>query len=386
MGARRLAILGATGSIGGNALELVRANPGDFEVVLLSANSRKAELERLGACFPGALLALGGEDAPSGVTPPGITTSVITHRGREGLLAAIAGAGAEITVNGIAGAAGLLPSLAALRAGSALALANKETVVMAYPLVQALAAERGLPVIPVDSEHAAVFRLLEAHGRKAAEEIILTASGGPFRHYSRECLRTVKAAEALAHPTWNMGPKISVDSATMANKGLEVIEAVRLFGMRPEQVKVVIHPQSVVHSLVRMRDGALYAQLSRPDMRLPIQEALYWPETAPSPFGALDLPGLRLDFEEPDGERFPLLPLAYEAARQGGLYPCAYNGANEEAVAAFFQGRAGFLDIPDIVQYVLEKDWGGEMDLESVAETDRRSRETAAQRIGSKPV
>jgi 1-deoxy-D-xylulose-5-phosphate reductoisomerase len=358
---RRLAILGATGSIGGGALELVRANPGDFEVVLLSANSRKAELERLGAEFPGAGLAL-GRDLP----------------------AAIAGAGAEITVNGIAGAAGLAPSLAVLRAGSALALANKETAVMAYPLVRALAAERGLPIIPVDSEHAAVFRLLEAHGRKAVAEVILTASGGPFRRYSREQLRAVKAADALAHPTWNMGPKITVDSATMANKGLEVIEAVRLFDMRPEQVKVVIHPQSVVHSLIRMRDGALYAQLSRPDMRLPIQEALYWPETAPSPFGALDLPGLRLDFEKPDGERFPLLPLAYEAVRRGGLYPCAYNGANEEAVAAFFRGRAGFLDIPDIVQYVLEKDWGGEMDLESVAETDRRSRETAAQRIGSK--
>jgi 1-deoxy-D-xylulose-5-phosphate reductoisomerase len=183
-----------------------------------------------------------------------------------------------------------------------------------------------------------------------------------------------------------MGPKITVDSATMANKALEVIEAVRLFDMKPEQVKVVIHPQSVVHSLIRMRDGALYAQLSRPDMRLPIQEALYWPETAPSPFGTLDLPGLRLDFEEPDGKRFPLLPLGYEAARRGGLYPCAYNGANEEAVAAFFRDQIGFLDIPDIVRYVLEHDWGGSMDLESVAETDRRSRETAARKIGSKSV
>jgi 1-deoxy-D-xylulose-5-phosphate reductoisomerase len=356
-----VAILGATGSIGGSALEVVRAHPGDFDVVLLSAKSRAGELEKLGASFPGARLVLGAE-----------------------LLPAIGEAGAEITVNGIAGAAGLAPSLACLKAGSALALANKETVVMAYPLVRALAEEGGLPIIPVDSEHAAVFKLLE--GREPAVEIILTASGGPFRRYSLEQLRGVKAADALTHPTWNMGPKITVDSATMANKALEVIEAVRLFDMEPERVKVVIHPQSVVHSLIRMPGGALYAQLSRPDMRLPIQEALYWPDTAPSPFGALDLPGLSLDFEEPDGNRFPMLPLGYDAARLGGLYPCAFNGANEEAVTAFFRGRAGFLDIPDIVRYVLERDWGGAMDLESVMDTDRKAREIAAARIGSRSI
>ncbi|MDR1970773.1 MAG: 1-deoxy-D-xylulose-5-phosphate reductoisomerase [Treponema sp.] len=374
---KRLAVLGATGSIGSSTLEVVGARGEDFEVVLLSAHSNAAALEKLGARFPGALLVLsGGADSRLSLAPgPSAAGSF-----RLSLAEAIAEAGADITVNGIAGAAGLAPSLDSLRAGSALALANKETAVMAYPLVKALAAERGLPVIPVDSEHAAVFRLLE--GRAGVEEIILTASGGPFRHYSLEQLRLVKPEEALAHPTWTMGPKITVDSATMANKGLEVIEAVRLFGMKPDQVKVVIHPQSVVHSLVRTRGGALYAQLSRPDMRLPIQEALYWPESAPSPFGALDLAGLRLDFEEPDGERFPMLPLAYGAAGLGGLYPCAYNGANEEAVSAFFRGAVGFLDIPDIVRYVLDQDWGGALDLESVLETDRRSREEAAARIG----
>jgi 1-deoxy-D-xylulose-5-phosphate reductoisomerase len=274
--------------------------------------------------------------------------------------------------------------MAVLRARSALALANKETVVIAYPLVEALAKEQGVPIIPVDSEHSAIFRLLEAHGRDRAAEIILTASGGPFRSYSREQLKTVKPQEALAHPTWNMGPKITVDSATMANKGLEVIEAVRLFHLDVEGVTVVIHPQSVVHSLIRMVDGALYAQLSRPDMRLPIHGALYWPETAPSPFGALDLYGLRLDFERPDGERFPMLPLAYEAARVGGLYPCAYNGANEAAVAAFFRGELGFLEIPDIVRYVLDREWRGNLDMESVMETDKGSREIAAARIGER--
>ncbi|MDR2135766.1 MAG: 1-deoxy-D-xylulose-5-phosphate reductoisomerase [Treponema sp.] len=369
---RRLAILGATGSIGTAALDVARANAEDFDIVLLSANRSAAALEKLGAEFPRALRALGAADAGSRVS----------RRGREALLAAIGEAGADITVNGIAGAAGLLPSLAALRSGSSLALANKETAVLAYPLVKALAEDMGAPVIPVDSEHAAVFKLLEAHGRDGVREIILTASGGPFRRHSLRQLETVSVKEALAHPTWNMGPKITVDSATMANKGLEVIEAVRLFDMKPEQVKVVIHPQSVVHSLVRLAGGALYAQLSRPDMRLPIQEALYWPETPPTPLGVLDLAGLRLDFEAPDGERFPMLPLAYEAARLGGLYPCAYNGANEEAVNAFFQGRAGFLDIPRVVRYVLDRDWGGELTLESIAEADRGSRELAASRIG----
>jgi 1-deoxy-D-xylulose-5-phosphate reductoisomerase len=356
---KRVAILGATGSIGASTLDVIGAHPGDFEVVLLSANSRVAELETLGARFPGARLVLGAE-----------------------LLTAIGEAGADITVNGIAGAAGLAPSLAALRSRSSLALANKETVVMAYPLAAALAQEQGVPIIPVDSEHAAVFKLLEAQGRDRVRGIILTASGGPFRLYDRERLKAVTAAEALAHPTWNMGPKITVDSATMANKGLEVIEAVRLFGMGPDQVTVVIHPQSVVHSFIRMADGALYAQLSRPDMRLPIQDALYWPAVPTSSFGDLDLPGLRLDFDKPDGERFPMLPLAYEAVRLGALYPCAYNGANEEAVAAFFRGQLGFLDIPAIVHYVLEQDWGGNLDLESVMETDRRSRKIAAARIG----
>ncbi|MDR1443618.1 MAG: 1-deoxy-D-xylulose-5-phosphate reductoisomerase [Treponema sp.] len=369
---KRLAILGATGSIGRAALDVVRAGQEDFEIVLLSAHTGAAALERLGTEFPGAALVLCGE-GPAG---PRI------RRGREALPDAIGEAGADITLNGIAGAAGLLPSLAALRARSALALANKETVVLAYPLVKALAEEQGVPVIPVDSEHAAVFRLLEAHGRDRVREIILTASGGPFRRHSLRQLEKVTVREALDHPTWSMGPKITVDSATMANKGLELIEAVRLFGMEPDRVKVVIHPQSVVHSLIRMDDGALYAQLSRPDMRLPIREALYWPELSPFPFGDLDLPGLHLDFEAPDEERFPMLPLAAEAARRGGLYPCAYNAANEEAVEAFFQGRAGFLDIPAIVRYVLDRDWEGELSLESITEADGRSRRIAASRIG----
>jgi 1-deoxy-D-xylulose-5-phosphate reductoisomerase len=370
---RRLALLGATGSIGRSALDLIRAGGEDFEPALFSSHSRAGELLALGREFPGARLALSGP--PGGEAPGGIH-----YRGPEGLLEAIAGAGAELTLNGIAGAEGLAPSLAALRAGSHLALANKETLVMAGPLVLEEARRRNLEVIPVDSEHAAIASLLGAHGREAAAEILLTASGGPFRNYTREELARVSPREALAHPTWKMGPKITVDSATMANKGLEVIEAVRLFGVEPERVRVLIHPQSVVHSLLRLRDGTIYAQLSPPDMRFPIHRALYWPrgEEREAALGELSFDALSLEFGKPDGEKFPLLPLAYEAARRGGLYPAAYNAANEEAVAAFLGGRAGFLAIPRIVGYVLDGDWGGSPgDYEAVMDADRRARERA---------
>jgi 1-deoxy-D-xylulose-5-phosphate reductoisomerase len=346
---KRVAVLGATGSIGKSALDVIRRGPEDFEVALLSSHTNIAALKELGKEFPGALLACSGSGGPETGGP--------FFSGGEGLLRAIAESGADITVNGVSGAAGLLPSLAAIRSGSDLALANKETVVMAGPQVFALAREKKVKILPVDSEHSAIFHLMEAHGTDRVDEILLTASGGPFRTFSRKQMEAVCAKDALAHPTWNMGPKITVDSASLANKGLEVIEAVRLFDLAPEKITVLIHPQSVVHSLVRMKDGAVYAQLSRPDMRLPIHEALYWPETRPSPFGALDFRGLELGFEAPDTERFPMLTLAYEAARRGGLYPCVYNGANEAAAAAFLEGRIGFLDIPRIVEYVLNRDF-----------------------------
>ncbi|GHV37695.1 1-deoxy-D-xylulose 5-phosphate reductoisomerase [Spirochaetia bacterium] len=361
---RRIAILGATGSIGRSTLDVIRENiragRDDFEVVLLSSYTDQEGLLRLGEEFPGAV-------------------PVLAQKG--GLIKAIAEAGPDITVNGIAGAAGLEPSVAAIRAGSDLALANKETIVMAGPLVFNLAAEKKVKIIPVDSEHSAIFNLLNAHGRDNAEEILLTASGGPFRKYTLKELESVTAKDALAHPTWKMGPKITIDSASMANKGLEVIEAARLFEMAPEKIKVLVHPQSVVHSMIRMKDGAVYAQLSRPDMRLPIHEALFWPEPRPSPFGALDFENLSLDFERPDEEKFPMLPLAYRAARLGGLYPCVYNGANEAAVEAFFAGRADFLDIPRIVEYVLSKQWNtGEPDMKSILEADRIARELASEK------
>jgi 1-deoxy-D-xylulose-5-phosphate reductoisomerase len=378
---KRVAILGATGSIGKSALDVVRRGAGDFEPVLLTSHTNAAGLGELKREFPGALLALSGGGEPD--LPAG---HGISFFGAAGLLQAIAAAEADITVNGISGAAGLAPSMAALDSSSDLALANKETVVMAGPLVFDRARQKNVKILPVDSEHSAVFHLIEAHGAHNVEEILLTASGGPFRKLPPEAMKTVTAKEALAHPTWNMGPKITIDSASLANKGLEVIETVQLFNIPPEKITVLVHPQSVVHSMVRMKDRAVYAQLSRPDMRLPIHEALYWPEITTSPFGELDFRGLTLEFEEPDGEKFPMLGLAYQAARKGGIYPCVYNGANEAAAAAFLSGRIGFLDIPRIVDYVLTRDWESPeyqelRDIFPVLAADTRARNEAEEFI-----
>ena len=381
---KRVAVLGATGSIGTSALDVLLQGKSDFEVVLLSAHKNAGALAQAARPWPGADTVLSGAE-----------------NGRQRLLAAIAAVGAApaaerdlssegsppaIVLNGICGAAGLEPSMAAIEAGCNLALANKETLVMAGSLVLARAKEKNVQIIPVDSEHSAVFHLLEAHGRGALDEIILTASGGPFRNATSREMENVRPQDALAHPTWNMGAKISIDSASMANKGLEVIEAARLFNMSPEKIKVVIHPQSIIHSMIRMKNGAVYAQLSCPDMRLPIFEALHWPqpctEGTPPPVGQLDFTALTLEFSAPDMEKFPLLALAYDVVKQGGLYPCAYNGANEAAVAAFLAGRIGFLDIGRITRQVLDRDWSAEpQDISSVMEADQRAKELTEKKI-----
>ncbi|MDR2499799.1 MAG: 1-deoxy-D-xylulose-5-phosphate reductoisomerase [Treponema sp.] len=376
---KKVAVLGATGSIGRSALDVIRAEGDSYEPVLFSSHRNLGGLLALSQEFPAAALALTGVETEA--PPQGVL------RGMAGLRRGIAEAAADMVVNGIAGAAGLEPSLLALEAGADLALANKETVVMAAPLVFALAAKRGRRILPVDSEHAAIFNLLEAHGREAVEELILTASGGPFRGCSREELSRISPDEALRHPTWKMGPKISVDSATLANKGLEVIEAAGLFDFPPGAVTVAVHPQSIVHSMVRLKNGAIYAELSQPDMRLPIHNALAYPLCGPCAFGRLDFNGLTLEFEKPDLERFPLLPLAYQAARLGGPYPVIYNAANEAGVAAFLAKSIGFLDIPQVVEYVMSNDWqAGTWNLREagvfeglalILETDRKARNAA---------
>jgi 1-deoxy-D-xylulose-5-phosphate reductoisomerase len=359
---KRTAVLGATGSIGKSSLDVISRNKDDFEVVLLSANSNCRELEQLSNRLPSAVCVLSGGQG-----------------GRQKLLDAIASAQADITINGISGAAGLEPSLAAIESGSNLALANKETIVMAGKLVLSLAKEKNVKIIPVDSEHSAVFHLIEAHGGgDSISEIILTASGGPFRKFSLKEMENVTVQDALAHPTWKMGQKITIDSATMANKGLEIIEACAFFNMPSFKIRVVIHPQSIVHSMVRLSSGIIYAQLSRPDMRHPIHDALYWPQTAPSGLEILNFDSLTLEFEKPDSKKFPMLNLAREAAERGRLYPCAYNAANEEAASAFLGGTIGFLDIHKITDYVLEEDWTSDYSgKEAVLEADAKARSRA---------
>ncbi|MCL1992999.1 MAG: 1-deoxy-D-xylulose-5-phosphate reductoisomerase [Spirochaetes bacterium] len=358
---KRVAVLGATGSIGKSAIDILSKDRDSFDVVLLTAHRDFAALERLSALWPSALCLLAGGEG-----------------GRERLLAAILQAGADITINGIAGAAGLEPSLAAMQGGGSLALANKETIVMAAPLVFKLAAEKNAAVIPVDSEHSAVFNILKAHGRENVAGIILTASGGPFRRATLEEMERASPHDALAHPTWNMGAKISIDSATMANKGLELIEAAYFFNLPQEKIEVTVHRQSIVHSMVRFVNGAIYAQLSKPDMRHPIHDALYWPSTVSSGLEPLSFDNLTLEFEKPDLQKFPMLSLARNATGEGGLYPCAYNAANEVAVEAFLAERIGFLDIPRIVAAVLEKDWKcAPCDLPTVLAADKAARRAA---------
>jgi len=358
---KRIAVLGATGSIGKNSLDIISRNRDDFDVVLLSAHRRLRELDELKAQWPSAVRVLTGESG-----------------GKEKLLLEIKNLSADMVINGISGGAGLEPSLSAIEAGSNLALANKETVVMAGKLAFRLAQEKNVKIIPVDSEHSGVFHLLNAHNNAEISEIILTASGGPFRKLSLKEMESVTVKDALAHPTWNMGKKITVDSASMANKGLEIIEACSFFNIHPDKIKVAVHPQSIVHSMIRLCNGVVYAQLSKPDMRHPIHDALYWPATVPLNLETLNFDSLTLEFEKPDTEKFPMLNLAREAARRGGLYTCAYNGANEEAVKAFLDEKIGFLDIAAVTAGVLERDWGADYgDLQTVLKADADSRQLA---------
>lgn len=388
---KRVAVLGATGSIGKSTLSVLRAAPaGHFVPVLFSAHRDLEGLLALHREFPRAHLALSREDHEEEEIDERFvhTTGTKISTNKKNLLALLAGSGADVVVNGISGVAGLEYSLAALGSGADLALANKETIVAGGRIAGNLARAHGARIIPVDSEHSALFSLLEAHRPPAAREgdapsveLILTASGGPFLDASEEELFHVTPECALQHPTWKMGRKISVDSATLANKGLEIIEAARLFDVPPQDIRVVIHRQSIAHSFIRLADGSLYAELSSPDMRLPIHKALYYPERIATPFARLELPPidpLDLKFEKPDGKRFPMLPLAHFALCAGELYTVAYNAANEVAVECFLSRRIGFMDIPFITQRVLEADWSGDASaLEIIMDADARARADA---------
>jgi 1-deoxy-D-xylulose-5-phosphate reductoisomerase len=347
----RVALLGATGSIGRQALEIVAANP---ELELVAATSGSTPIDGLAP-----LTQVGGDP-----------TDLLER------------AEPDVVLNAIVGFAGIRATLWALERGVTLALANKESLVAAGELATAARTRGGGALLPVDSEHSAVFQCLEARAREQLHSLVLTASGGPFFGMSRSDLERVGAADALQHPTWAMGPKITVDSATLANKGLEVIEAHVLFGVPYDRIEVLVHPTSTVHALVRFRDGAALAHLGLPDMRVPISYALTYPRRAATPVPPLDLRGLSLEFHEPDHETFPLLGLAYEAGRRGGTAPCAYNAANEVAVAAFLEGRIPFLAIAELVERALARDDGSPArDLDDLLRADADARRAAEEAL-----
>ena len=351
---KRVALLGATGSIGRQALEIIGANP---ELELVAAASGSQPIDGL---------------AP--LTQTGGDLTELLDRAQP-----------DVVLNAVVGFAGLPATLWALERGVDLALANKESLVAAGELALAARRRGGARLIPVDSEHSAAFQCLEGRSADLVHSLVLTASGGPFRGRSRDDLGSVTPEEALAHPTWSMGPKITVDSATLANKGLELIEAHFLFDLPYERIEVVIHPTSVVHALVRFRDGAALAHLGYPDMRVPISFALTYPERAPTPVAPLDLSGgLTLEFHPPDLDTFPLLRLARDAGEQGGTFPCAYNAANEVAVAAFLAHRLPFLAIADLVEETLASiDGAPARDLDDLVEADAAARRLAEAQIGA---
>lgn len=352
---RTIAILGSTGSIGRSTLEVVRHSAGSVRIAALTAHSNVEQLiEQASEFQPRWIVATDPEQAKK-IDRSRLPRDTQLLLGPDGVDQVVRAAEVEVVVAAVVGSAGLAGTWGALEAGKTLALANKETLVVGGPLVMRLAAERGATILPVDSEHSAVFQALAAGRREDLKRIILTASGGPFRGYNRQEMSKVTVADALAHPTWQMGRKITIDSATMMNKALEIIEARWLFDLRHDQIDVVVHPQSVVHSLVEYNDGSVLAQLSPPDMRLPIQYAITWPERCPSPARKLDLSqALTLDFQPPDEERFPALRLGREVARLGGTAGAVLNAANEAAVARFLVGELRFLEIAAACEAVLE--------------------------------
>ena len=377
-----VSIAGSTGSIGTQTLAVVGAEPDRFEVVAIGAHSSVDELAAQAQRWNPKVVAIADASlAPRLEAAVPVGTEVLAG---PDALAGIAGL-ADVCVNGVVGFAGLGVTLATLAAGRRLALANKESLIAGGPVVRRARAAAGAgELIPVDSEHCAVHQCLRAQdpGARAGEwvrRIVLTASGGPFRGRSRADLEQVTVEQALAHPTWSMGPKITVDSSTLMNKGLEVIEAHELFAADYDRIEVVVHPQSIVHSMVELTDGATIAQLSMPDMRLPIAYALAYPERIGTAFGAIDWAAVgRLDFEPPDHEAFPCLGLAYEAGRVGETAPAWLNAANEVAVAAFLAGRLRWIAIPDALKAVLARhDGATAQSVDDVVEADRRAREVA---------
>ena len=377
---RRVSIFGATGSVGTSTLDLIRREPEAFEVVALTAFS---DVDGLAAAARecGARIAVIGDERHYSTLKNALQGSGVEAAAGDDALVDAAQAGAEWSMAAIVGCAGLRPTMAALKAGGTVALANKESLVSAGALMMDQATRSGATLLPVDSEHNAIFQCLAGSRLEDVARITLTASGGPFRTFTREEMRGITPAQAVAHPNWSMGAKISVDSATMMNKGLELIEAAHLFPIGLDRIEILVHPQSIIHSMVEYRDRSTLAQLGSPDMRIPIASALAWPVRMTTPCQPLDLARIgRLDFEAPDEERFPALRLARHVAGQGGSAPAILNAANEVAVAAFLKGEIGFLDIAMIVEDVLNRySAPAPCRIEDVLDVDARARTMAGQ-------
>lgn len=352
---RRIAVLGATGSIGRNALEVIQASEGRLQAAALSAHSRLSDLVELAAAHQTPTVVASDSDAADAYHWNGLPGGVRRLSGPEGLEAVVSDPEIDLVLAAIVGSAGLRSTWAALEAGKTVALANKETLVMAGPAIRELITSRGGSLIPVDSEHSAVHQALRAGEREEVHRVVLTASGGPFRTYPIPQLAQITVTDALSHPTWQMGPKITVDSATMMNKALEIIEARWLFDLSADQIAVMIHPQSVVHSMVEFADGSVIAQMSPPDMKLPIQYALEYPARRAGVAERLDwTSAMSLDFEPPDPQRFPAVELGYQCARAGGTSGAVLNAANEAAVEAFLNEELHFTEIVPACRSVLE--------------------------------
>ncbi|MBB3692515.1 1-deoxy-D-xylulose-5-phosphate reductoisomerase [Sphingomonas sp. BK580] len=379
---RTVSILGATGSVGTSTLDLVEREPDRFRVLALTAN---CDVERLAAAArrTGAELAVVADEACLPALRDALADTATAVAGGAQAVCDAAASGADWTMGAIVGCAGLRPTLAAIERGGTVVLANKEPLVSAGDIITAAAATHGATLLPADSEHNAVFQCLDPTRPESVRRIILTASGGPFRDWTLEQMAAVTPAQAVAHPNWSMGAKISVDSATMMNKGLELIEAARLFPVPPERIEIVIHRQSVIHSMVDYVDGSMLAQLGPSDMRVPIAHCLAWPERMATPMAPLDLVKLgRLDFEAPDALRFHALTLARDAAEAGGARPAILNAANEVAVAAFLAGAIGFLEIAAIVDDTLQRyDPAAPETLDAVLAIDAEARRRAGERV-----
>lgn len=375
---KRIALLGSTGSIGTQALDVIAAHPDMFEAYALTANNNADLLIEQARRFLPEVVVIANDRHYDHVRQSLSDLPIKVYTGADALCQIVQDDHIDLVLAALVGFAGLRPTVSAIQAGKAIALANKETLVVAGELITRLCDEHRVPLLPVDSEHSAIFQCLEPGNR--IEKILLTASGGPFRHFSAEQLRSVNKSQALSHPTWHMGAKITIDSATMMNKGFEVIEARWLFGVRPEQIQVVVHPQSIIHSMVQFEDGAVKAQLGMPDMRLPIQYAFSFPQRLPATFPRIDFTTLQaLTFEQPDTARFPCLALAYEALRQGGNRPCVMNAANEIANRAFIEDRIPFTHICEIIGQAMQRiPYEGDCTLDTYLETDKEARQYAA--------